>query len=254
MAYRPTSEEGNPPEGQAPRSRLSSGSSSKRTSQRRRRTSRILKRSSARLRPVLVQATDVSLVQAATKGERLAFEELMRRHQNAVRLLVRKLLEELDLVEDVTQDVFLKAYAHLSKLERPERFRSWLMQIAANRARDCLRWERRRQASLVDTDRHRPHRPRVAARAALDLSMGEASGPFETQELHSKIVSEIASLPPRYRAVALAAYLEEKSPAEIAVQSGLSEETVKHRLRRAREKLRFRLRQWKPGAGGRKGD
>ncbi|MBV8993655.1 MAG: hypothetical protein JO287_08120, partial [Pseudonocardiales bacterium] len=94
------------------------------------------------------QAKDAELVDAACRGDKDAFSQLIERHAALTRLLAGRMLGDQGLAQETVQEATLLAYLSLTRLRCPARFGSWLCGIALNLARRCLR-ERRR---LVLTD------------------------------------------------------------------------------------------------------
>jgi RNA polymerase sigma-70 factor (ECF subfamily) len=82
------------------------------------------------------------LAKQARDGNRLAFGQLIDRFQGDIhRMIYYRIRVRMD-AEDLTQDVFVRAYRSISRLREPERFRSWLFTIAVNRVNDYLRKKR----------------------------------------------------------------------------------------------------------------
>src|SRR6478672_3611713 len=75
---------------------------------------------------------DGELVQRSLKGDRPAFDELIRRYQRQAVAVSYRLLGSTHDALEVTQDAFLKAFASLSTLQKPEAFGGWLMRIVSN--------------------------------------------------------------------------------------------------------------------------
>ncbi len=100
-----------------------------------------------------------ALAGAAKDGDRDAFERLVLLHQNDIyRMIYFRTHSPMD-AEDLTQDVFLKAFRNLSGLNDPSRFRSWLFSIAVNGVRDFHRAKKFRALfsfSLDEDDREQP--------------------------------------------------------------------------------------------------
>ena len=79
------------------------------------------------------------LVIKARDGNRLAFEQLIDRFQGEIhRMIYYRIRARMD-TEDLTQDVFIRAYRSISRIREPGKFRSWLFTIAVNRVNDYLR-------------------------------------------------------------------------------------------------------------------
>jgi RNA polymerase sigma-70 factor (ECF subfamily) len=82
------------------------------------------------------------LVKQARDGKCLAFDQLIDRYQGDIhRMIYYRIRARMD-AEDLTQDVFIRAYRSISRLREPERFRGWLYRIAVNRVNDYLRKKR----------------------------------------------------------------------------------------------------------------
>ena len=82
---------------------------------------------------------DAELVRRIRAGETALFELVMRRYNQRLFRVLRALLRDEAEAEDVLQDAYVRAYAHLGQLEQPERLASWLTHIAVYEARARLR-------------------------------------------------------------------------------------------------------------------
>src|ERR1700685_4497691 len=134
---------------------------------------------------------DRELVRLSQNGGEAAFEQLVRRHQQRVFALVGGILRRPEDVEDVAQQVFLKAYLGLKRFDQRAAFSTWLYKIAVNECWDYLRKKKVRpllyeadlseeQVSRLDgiASTHRPPEgpnERVEAQEALDLVLGALS-------------------------------------------------------------------------------
>lgn len=97
---------------------------------------------------------DAALVRRALAGSDAAYDQLVRRHQGAVRAFARRLLADPDEAEDVAQEAFVHAWSRLSRLKDPARFKTWVMGItfrkSASSTRSLMRrW--RRDGAWVQT-------------------------------------------------------------------------------------------------------
>lgn len=186
--------------------------------------------------PIGVQdLADEQLVARASKGERQAFAELVRRHQGKVRGLLMRLCNDRTLADDLAQEAFLRAYRALVGFEGRASFSTWLYRIAYNvylnnRARV------KRFAALPED---------YETKAAMD----DHASPRRT-DLRRDLDTAIAGLPERYRAVVMLYYLQEVSYPEIAEILELPLGTVKTHLHRAKRMLREQMQGW--GAGRKK--
>ncbi|HYT19788.1 MAG TPA: sigma-70 family RNA polymerase sigma factor, partial [Candidatus Polarisedimenticolia bacterium] len=86
--------------------------------------------------------SDGKLVAAAKRGDRQAFEELVLRHKQRVLAVARRITNNREDAEDVTQESFHKAFLHLDTFQEKSRFSTWLTRIAMNEAFMLLRRRR----------------------------------------------------------------------------------------------------------------
>ena len=83
--------------------------------------------------------TDGVLIESAKSGDSKAFSSLVLKHQQSLLRLCMRFTSSQDLAEDIVQDTFVKAYRKLSTFEGRSSFKSWLLQIAINTAKNKLR-------------------------------------------------------------------------------------------------------------------
>jgi RNA polymerase sigma-70 factor, ECF subfamily len=179
--------------------------------------------------------TDEEIVARVVKGETLLFELLMRRHNQRVYRTIRAILGADDEAEDVMQQTYLNAFAHLKSFAGQARFSTWLTSIAVNEA---LGRRRRSGAAAL----------RVVSSTEDDdpILHIRASGPdpeqqVMTSELQHLVEEAIMGLAEHYRTVLVLRQVEGLSTEETAEILGVSTDVVKTRLRRARVMLREAL-------------
>ena len=177
------------------------------------------------------------LVQRAQGGELTAFNTLVIRHQGAAYSLAFRFLRSREAAEDVTQEVFLRAYRALDGF-RGERFRSWLLRIVANAARDELRRRKRRPQRSLDETRDDPEMPSIDPP---EPGLGPEARAEQT-DLRRILEEALAQLPEDWRLVVLLSDVHGLAYEEVARAAGLPLGTVKSRLSRARKRLREILR------------
>lgn len=177
------------------------------------------------------------LVASAKAGDASAFEELVNRYEGKIFRLAMNITQNREDAEDVMQDAFLKAFAHLREFQGDSRFYTWLVRISVNEALMKLRKRRPNQISLDEP-----------VESEEDLLPREIKdwGPtpeqqFAQSELHTVLSNVISQLNPAFRIVFLLRDIEELSTEETAQLLGLSVPAVKSRLLRARLKLRQKL-------------
>ena len=175
---------------------------------------------------------DSVLIQRILAGDAIAFEQLVRKYQKQVHTLAWRKIRDFHIAEDITQETFLQVYQKLETLEDPTRFPRWLYVITD---RLCIAWLRknhRHTEPLEDTD--------------ISEVETEAYSRYIATE-HAKIFAEarrdvveelLARLKEGNRVVITLHYLEGMTYAEISNFLGVSENTIKSRLRRARQQLK----------------
>jgi len=183
--------------------------------------------------PAPAQSWIVQLVEEAQAGDQLAFHRLVDHFQPEIyRMLYYRTRSQLD-AEDLTQDVFLKTYKHLARLQSPVVFRSWLYRIAVNRMNDYFRKKRFRalfgNASVDDETFQETEEMAVPPQAANNL---------ERQEFWLQVEKMLDALSRMEREVFLLRFFDQLSLKEITAVLGKNESTVKTHLYRALKKIK----------------
>ena len=175
---------------------------------------------------------DIALIQRILAGDAIAFERLVGKYQKQVHTLAWRKVRDFHIAEDITQETFLQVYQKLETLEDPTRFPGWLYVITD---RLCIAWLRRNQRHtepLEDTDISE-----VETEAYSQYIATEHAKTFA--DARRDLVEELlAKLKEGNRTVITLHYLEGMTYAEISNFLGVSENTIKSRLRRARQQLR----------------
>ena len=174
-------------------------------------------------------AKDNTLIHRAQTGDEGAFAELMRAYHAYVYAIVIGIVKNSHDAEEVVQDTFLSAYRGLTQLEDRKKFKSWLAEIARNRARNWLRKQRGDTVSIDEVSEHL---------LQTEDSPDERLVRLEQRELIRRIME---TLPQKDRDIARAFYLEGASYNELTSAHGLSEKAIAFRLSRARRHLSKRL-------------
>lgn len=184
--------------------------------------------SSVYTRGAIVEAlSDVELVELVLAGEQDAFEVLVERYKDAVQNLAYRMLGNVTEAEDVTQEVFVRAYTQLATYKPAHKFSTWLLSIASHLAIDQLRRRRFLALPLEDV----PLLEWIA-----DIGTGPEQSALQGEQ-QDEIQAYLQRLPGKYRAVILLRYWYDLSYEEIATALHLTPALVKARLHRARELL-----------------
>ena len=177
-------------------------------------------------------AQELEWIRLAQRGNREAFGALVERYQRRIFALIFRVTGERDQVEDLSQEVFLKAYRAMAGYNQSASFGTWLSRIAVNHCYDYLRARRGTKSRLESFD----GAPEDADSPARTL---QASGPDpERAALLRDMVSKLlARAPEEDRMVMALKELDGMSVEEIAEILELKAGTVKVRLHRARKRM-----------------
>lgn len=177
--------------------------------------------------------------QSGLRPERQAFTELVRRYQLHIERLFYHLAPDWSDRSDLTQEVWIRVYRNIQRLQEPEKFRGWLSRIATNLFYDELRKRKRRRSPLsLDA-------PKLLDDDELSWELpSEYPGPDDamtTQEFYQYLKAAIAQLPEAFRTTIVLREIEGLSYEEISELTGVSLGTVKSRIARARNRLQAQL-------------
>lgn len=181
---------------------------------------------------------DPETLAACRRGDRAALTRFVRTYERAVFAFLSRTVGPGPHVEDLAQEVFLRAYRALPQFRlRPDaRVSTWLLKIAVHLSRDH---QKKKRIRVVTLD------------AATVVPGGATQGPEHHQrrkEIASALEHATAQLSDDHRTVFLLAHFHERSMGEIAELTGVPEATVKTRLHRARARLRALLAPLRDGS------
>ena len=171
-----------------------------------------------------------ALVRAAAAGDAASLDRLLRRAQQVARRFSRSVCGEAGDADDAVQEALIRTYRNVGRIRDPEAFRPWLYRTVRNA---CLVGRRRRAgepASMQPLDEVRPFHP---GRTPEQLAVSAAS--------RRDLMRAMRALPGQYREILFLRDIEGLSTREVARVTGISEDNVKTRVRRARHQLRAAL-------------
>lgn len=190
------------------------------------------------------QDADDELLTRFAAGDRSAFEELVKRHQGRLYHFVFRQMQHQAVAEELVQETFVRVVSNMREFKREARFSTWLFTIARNLCFDELRKRKHRRHASLD-------QPEGGSSAAGgdDRTLGErtADPTHDTEreatqgELRDKMSWAISKLPDEQREVFLLREVSGLPFKEIADATGVSENTVKSRMRYAIERLQAAL-------------
>ena len=175
---------------------------------------------------------DVALIQRILAGDESAFASLVRKYQKQIHAYAWRKTRDFQIAEDITQETFLQVYQKLETLEDPTLFLKWLYAIVNHL---CIAWFRKNQVhaeSFKET-----HIWEIETEAYSRYVAAEhAKMTAETQR--DLVENLLVKLKEKDREVITLHYFEDMTSSQISEFLGISENTVKSRLRRARQRLK----------------
>src|SRR6266478_1374541 len=184
----------------------------------------------AALKPAAAKAPgapdDRELVRRGQAGDKEAFEELVRRHQHRVFAVAGGILRRREDVEDIAQQVFVKAYFSLKRFDQRAAFSTWLYKITVNECWDLLRKKKVRPL-LYESDLSEEQAQQFSATERLDSGAQDVSDKLEAQQ---RIEILLQGLDERDRMMLILKEVEGFAIEEIAEILDLNANTVKVRL------------------------
>ncbi len=181
---------------------------------------------------------DSRLISDALNGDQFAYKQLMKKYHDSIYNLIYRIIHDKDQVLDLTQEVFVKAFASLKSFNDEYAFSTWLYKIATNSSIDYIR---KRKLDTFSIDR-----PIAAEENEYRFELPDTTyQPDKTiiQKQRSTLIEEaVQRLPEKYRRVIIMRHTEERDYAEIAKILKLPIGTVKAHIFRARELLNKYLR------------
>ena len=178
------------------------------------------------------QPSDNDIIVQVLRGNQQLFAELVKRYQNFVFTIILRYVESREDAEEISQDVFVKAYRSLADFRGDSKFSTWLYTITST---TCITHLRRKKHDVFSLDQEN-----VFARAE-NLNSGFSANEVEQKSKINMVNNAIALLSPDDAQVITLFYKAEQSLDEIAVIMGLETNTVKVRLHRARQRLREKM-------------
>ena len=177
---------------------------------------------------------DVQLIHAVLAGDKSAFDILVEKYEKSVHALAWQKTGDFHDAQDITQDTFLCAYQKLSTLRNPSQFSQWLYKIAKRRSLNWLRKNKPEKQSQSLEDAH------IAELEESDYAryvseQRETEATEHQREVVKKLLEELSE---KERIVITLFYLDDMTTKEMSEFLGVSEETIRVRLHRARKRLK----------------
>jgi RNA polymerase sigma-70 factor (ECF subfamily) len=176
--------------------------------------------------------TDTGLMDALASGNDHALDPLMERWAPRVHAFLLRMTGNPTHAADLAQETFVRLFLRRSSWNKGSAFQPWILQIAANLARNHLRWSSRHPSDSGDS---------------LDTLPDHSADPATAAELAdraSAVRSAVLALPTDLREAIILTTYEGLTHQEAAAAADTSPKTIEHRVRRARDLLRRSLAPW----------
>ena len=179
--------------------------------------------------------TDTEIISKILKGEQSFFAQLVERYQNYVFTLVLRFTDSREDAEEISQDIFVKAYRSLADFRGASKFSTWLYTIVRT---SCITFLRKKKLDITSIDNERTF---------LQLEnreSGFSANTVEQKSRHAMVNEAIRLLSPDDAQLITLFYKGEQSLEEIGKVMGLEANTVKVKLHRARHRLKEKMEKY----------
>ena len=185
---------------------------------------------------------DAGLVERVKQGDVRAFEMLVVKYQRRIERLIGRMVRDVDIVQDIAQETFLRAYRALPQFRGDSAFYTWLYRIAVNTAKKAL-MDIKRDPLVSESSLRSDEDGDELSRAESELSDGETpEGILASKEIAAAVNSAVEALSEELRQAITLREIEGLSYEEIAEAMNCPIGTVRSRIFRAREAIAVKLR------------
>jgi RNA polymerase sigma-70 factor, ECF subfamily len=186
--------------------------------------------------------TDALLVERVKAGDVKAFEMLVVKYQRRIERLISRMVRDVDLVQDIAQETFIRVYRALPQFRGESAFYTWLYRIAVNTAKKML-LDMKRDPLVLEASRPGGEENEETSRVENELSDGETpEALLASKEIAQAVDAAIEALSDELRQAITLREIEGLSYEEIAELMNCPIGTVRSRIFRARESIAARLR------------
>ncbi len=186
--------------------------------------------------------SDHMLVQRTVAGDQRAFELLVIKYQRRIQRLVGRMVRDVDLVEDIAQETFIRAYKALPQFRGDAQFYTWLYRIAVNTAKKAL-LNLKRDVLVSDHGFQSDDGDEETSRSENELTNAETPETlYAAREIADTVNAAMESLPEELRQAITLREIEGLSYEEIAQLMNCPIGTVRSRIFRAREAISVKVK------------
>lgn len=196
--------------------------------------------------------SDLMLVERAVAGDQAAFELLVMKYQRRVLRLIGRMVRDADLVEDIAQETFIRAYRALHQFRGEAQFYTWLYRIAVNTAKKFL-LELKRDPT-VSENFLQPNAPEdeTSWRGSEPMSNETPESVLVAKEIAVAVNGALAALPEDLRQALVLREIEGLSYEDIAEIMACPIGTVRSRIFRAREAISLKVKPMLESSSGKR--
>jgi len=187
---------------------------------------------------------EVEWIRRTQQGDGDAYALLVARYERRVFSVVYRILHRREEVEEVSQEIFVKAFVAVKNYHFDAAFGTWLMRIAINHCYDQLRRRRSSRVTYFSEMTPEGEQAVVLGTESGEVSGGRVQADIENRDLVKKLLERA---PPEDRVILTLKEIEDLSVEEISKLLKLKSSTVKVRLHRARKRMLADFRRWQEG-------
>ncbi|MDR2325778.1 MAG: RNA polymerase sigma factor RpoE [Acidovorax sp.] len=186
--------------------------------------------------------TDLQLVERTVAGDQRAYELLVLKYQRRIERLIARMVRDTDLVQDIAQETFLRAYRALHQFRGEAQFYTWLYRIAVNTAKKAL-LDMKRDPVLTESALQTASEDDETSRPANEpINEETPETVLAAQEIAAAVNAAMEALPEDLRQAVTLREIEGLSYEEIATAMECPIGTVRSRIFRAREAISARVK------------
>ena len=186
--------------------------------------------------------SDLLLVERTVAGDQRAYELLVRKYERRIQRLIARMVRDVDLVEDIAQETFIRAYRALPQFRGEAQFYTWLYRIAVNTAKKAL-MQLRRDPVITEGALRVGSDEDETSSTQIELSTEETPETvLAAKEIAATVNAAMAALPQDLRQAVTLREIEGLSYEDIAEVMGCPIGTVRSRIFRAREAISAKVR------------
>lgn len=184
---------------------------------------------------------DWPLVERTIAGDQRAYGLLVLKYQRRVQRLIGRMVRDVDLVEDITQETFIRAYRALHQFRGDAQFYTWLYRIAVNTAKKAL-LELKRDRTVSESFFARDEEDETSVRQSEPSSDETPESVLAAKEIAGVVNSAMDELPEELRQAVVLREIEGLSYEEISLTMACPIGTVRSRIFRAREAISAKVK------------